>query len=259
MRLSVALLGLLFFIIEGASAFFLYADEGMSGLTGRWGNKDDLTAFRDNPALLTGEILAGGYYAQKYGFKELELIGAGCQGRWEKLHWGLFIRQFQKKPLQEKEALFALSAPLGGDWRFGAALKYLRGVKMGETDSALSWDMGFSWTNETFGIHAGILNGEHPEIGEEITHTLTGGGVIRRGPFQAYLKGVSIEGRYAYVIPALFYMFSPDCTIGYALNTGNSEHRCVLIVQQKKAALTFTYVIPPLLKRYVSVEVSVLQ
>ena len=259
MRLSFALLALLFFITEGVSAFFLYTDEGVSGLTGRWGHKEDLTAFRDNPALLTGEVLAGGYYARKYGFEELELKGAGCQGRWNKVYWGLFIRQFQKKPFQENEALFALSLPLGGDWRCGMALKYLKGIKMKESDTALSWDMGLSWEKGAFGFHAGIINGEHPEVGEEIPHTLTGGVAFRRGAFHAYLKGVSAEDYYAYIIPSLFYSFSSYCTVGYALNTGNSEHRFALMVQQKKAVLAFVYVIPPLLKRYVSVEVSILR
>ncbi|HHH84368.1 MAG TPA: hypothetical protein ENL15_00250 [Firmicutes bacterium] len=254
-------IGLLLFwalyLLNSANAFFLYADEGVSGLTGRLGPDASLTVFRDNPALLGKKNCFGALYAKKYGFGELSLKTlAWSQGKGP-LRWGVVLRQFQEKPLQENEALLAVSFPLAENFRGGVGAKCLYGILLDDSFSALSWDLGFSWSNNRLGVHVSLLNGEHPVVKEEIAHTIVAGGAFHCEPLHLFLKGVSIQDGASYCIFSLFCDVSPMLSMGYGLNTGNGEHRCVLDVTKGAFSLEMAYVVPRVLNRYISTEVSV--
>lgn len=244
-------------LVSSASAFFLYADEGASGLTGRWGPQASVTVFRDNPALLGRKRRLGALYAKKYGFDELALKTLACSFGAEGLRWGILVRQFQTRPLQENEALLALSFPLAEGFRGGISVKCLYGILFDESLPAFSWDLGFQWAHGHLGAHFSFLNGEHPVVKEEIAHTIVAGGAYRNAPLHLFLKGVSRRDGSSYGVISFFYDISSAVSMGYGVNTGNGEHRCVLDISHGPFSLDLAYVVPRILNHYVSTEVSV--
>lgn len=244
-------------LVHPVSAFFLYADEGASGLTGRWGAGASATVFRDNPALLMGKRRLGALYSKKYGFKELTLKTLACSFGSKRLRWGILLRQFQEKPLQENEALLALSFPLAEGFRGGVSVKCLYGILLGESFPAFSWDLGFAWTHGHLGAHVSLLNGEHPVVKEEVCHSMIAGAAYHKAPLHLFFKGVSRQNGVSYGIISFFYDVSSLLSMGYGVNTGNGEHRCVLDITNGAFSLELAYVVPRILSRYISTEVSV--
>ncbi|HPE29377.1 MAG TPA: hypothetical protein PLJ93_03390 [Candidatus Mcinerneyibacteriales bacterium] len=257
MRRPGCLLVWILFLVFSAHAFFLYADEGASGLTGRWGPRASAAVFRDNPSLLGKKRRLGALYAKKYGFDELALKTLACSFGSEGLRWGILVRQFQSKPLQENEALLALSYPLAEGFRGGISVKCLYGILLGESFPAFSWDLGFAWTHGCLGAHVSLLNGEHPMVREEIAHTIVAGAAYRKAPLHLFIKGVSQQDGVSYGVISFFYDLTTLLSMGYGVNTGNGEHRCVVDITHGPFSLELAYVVPRILNHYVSTEVSV--
>ncbi len=257
MRHAGFLLFWILFLVHSSKAFFLYADEGVSGLTGRWGPRASVAVFRENPALIGGKSRMGALYSRKYGFRELDLKTVAWSGGAERLRWGILLRQYQKRPLQENEGLLSLSFPLAEGLRGGVGLKCLYGVLMEEALYAFSWDLGIVWSADSLGFHVSFLNGEHPVLKEEVAHTVIAGGALHRPPLHLFAKGASVHEGNSYGVISLFYDLTPLLSLGYGLNTGNGEHRCVLDLARGAFSLKLAYVVPRILPRYISTEVGI--